>query len=106
MLVFCFPFFIQIETHQFSSAEFSQSLWDTQWKALSLKRTGIAITLDIGEQEDIHQAKKQDVSLRLARLALHYDYCQNEIVPTGPIYKSQTIHSDYIDLSFEHIVSG
>jgi sialate O-acetylesterase len=66
----------------------------------------MAVTLDIGEEKDIHPANKQDVGLRLARLALHNDYGQNEIVPSGPLYKSQTIHSDYIDLSFEHIGSG
>jgi sialate O-acetylesterase len=102
-----FPFyFTQIAPYQYSTAEFSQSLRDAQRKTLSLDGTGMAVTLDIGEEKDIHPANKQDVGLRLARLALHNDYGQNEIVPSGPLYKSQTIHSDYIDLSFEHIGSG
>ena len=102
-----FPFyFTQIAPYQYSKAEFSQSLRDAQRKTLSLDGTGMAVTLDIGEEKDIHPANKQDVGLRLARLALHNDYGQNEIVPSGPLYKSQTIHSDYIDLSFEHIGSG
>ena len=102
-----FPFyFTQIAPYQYSSAEFSQSLRDAQRKTLSLKKTGMAVTLDIGEEKDIHPANKQGVGLRLARLALHYDYDQIEVVPTGPLYKSQTIHSDYIDLSFEHVGSG
>lgn len=102
-----FPFyFTQIARYQYSTAEFSQSLRDAQRKTLSLDGTGMAVTLDIGEENDIHPANKQDVGLRLARLALHNDYGQNEIVPSGPLYKSQTIHSDYIDLSFEHIGSG
>jgi sialate O-acetylesterase len=102
-----FPFyFVQIAPYEYVPEALSQSLRDAQRKTLSLERTGMAITLDIGEEKDIHPANKQDVGLRLARLALHYDYGQKDIVPTGPLYKSQTLYPAYIDLSFDHVGSG
>ena len=102
-----FPFyFVQIAPYEYIPEASSQSLRDAQRKTLSLERTGMAITLDIGEEKDIHPANKQDVGLRLARLALPYDYGQKDLVPTGPLYKSQILHPNYIDLSFDHIGSG
>jgi sialate O-acetylesterase len=66
----------------------------------------MAITMDIGEEKDIHPANKQDVGLRLARLALHNDYGQKDLVKTGPLYRNQSLHTTYIDLSFDYIGSG
>ena len=50
----------------------------------------MAITLDIGEKNDIHPANKQDVGLRLARLALANDY-KLDVIASGPLYKSKKI---------------
>ena len=62
--------------------------------------------MDIGEEKDIHPANKQDVGLRLARLALHNDYGQKDLVKTGPLYRNQSLHTTYIDLSFDYVGSG
>lgn len=102
-----FPFyFVQIAPYEYVPEASSQSLRDAQRKTLTLKNTGMAITLDIGEEKDIHPANKQDVGLRLARLALHHDYGRNEEVPTGPLYESQSIHSNFIDIHFKYVGTG
>ena len=102
-----FPFyFVQIAPYEYTPEASSQSLREAQRNTLLLEKTGMAITLDIGEEKDIHPANKQDVGLRLARLALHHDYGKKDVVPSGPLYKSQTLHSKYIDLSFDYVGSG
>ena len=102
-----FPFyFVQIAPYIYSDSEQSYALRDAQRKSLSTPKTGMAITLDIGEEYDIHPANKLDVGLRLARLALHNDYGKKEIVPSGPLYRDHKILSNFIEIEFDDIGSG
>tara|TARA_B100000767_G_scaffold64838_1_gene61147 strand:- start:394 stop:2469 length:2076 start_codon:yes stop_codon:yes gene_type:complete len=102
-----FPFyFVQIAPFIYSDSEQSYALREAQRKSLSTPKTGMATTLDIGEEYDIHPANKLDVGLRLARLALHNDYGKKEIIPSGPLYKSHEIFENYIDIDFENKGSG
>jgi sialate O-acetylesterase len=102
-----FPFyFVQIAPYHYEPHQSSQALREAQRKTVAFNKTGMAITLDIGEEEDIHPANKQEVGLRLARLALHNDYGYQDLVATGPLYKSKMLHPNAIDLSFDHIGNG
>ncbi|MEE9404905.1 MAG: beta galactosidase jelly roll domain-containing protein [Algisphaera sp.] len=63
-------------------------LRDAQFNtARNLSRTGIAITLDIGDAKDIHPANKADVGDRLARWALVDTYDQKDTVKSGPLFR-------------------
>ena len=102
-----FPFyFAQIAPYQYDTESQSQGLREAQRKSLDVKETGMVITLDIGEEKDIHPANKKDVGERFARLALVDTYGIKGITPTGPLYKNKTLYSRYIDLSFEHVGNG
>lgn len=102
-----FPFyFAQIAPYQYDTESRSQGLREAQRKSLDVKETGMVITLDIGEEKDIHPANKKDVGERFARLALVDTYGIKGITPTGPLYKNKTLYSTYIDLSFEHVGNG
>jgi sialate O-acetylesterase len=102
-----FPFyFVQIAPYIYSDSEQSYALRDAQRKSLSTPKTGMAITLDIGEEYDIHPANKLDVGLRLARLALHNDYGKKGIIPSGPLYRDHKILSKFIEIEFDYIGSG
>jgi sialate O-acetylesterase len=72
---------------------------------LSLNNTGMAVTVDIGEANDIHPKNKQDVGKRLALWALGTTYGR-EIVYSGPIYKSMKTHEGRIALEFDHVGGG
>jgi sialate O-acetylesterase len=55
--------------------------------AQKVRNSGIAVALDIGDEDDIHPRNKQDVGKRLAVLALRNDYNQ-KVVASGPTLKS------------------
>ena len=54
-----------------------------QAAALKLPRTGMAVTIDVGDKKDVHPKNKQAVGDRLARLALARTY-RRDIADSGP----------------------
>jgi len=76
-----------------------------QLKALSIPRTGMAVTIDVGSRI-IHPGNKQDVGTRLALWALAKDYGQTDLVYSGPLYKGMKVESGKIRISFDHVGSG
>lgn len=81
-------------------------LREAQTMALELSHTGMAVTIDIGEADDIHPRNKRDVGHRLAVAALHTSYRNTDVIPSGPLYKDMAINDGAIHLSFDHIGSG
>ncbi len=74
-------------------------------KTLSEPNTGMAITIDVGEANDIHPKNKQDVGKRLALWALGTTYGK-QLVYSGPLYKSMSQADGKISLRFEHVGDG
>jgi len=81
-------------------------LREAQLMALSLHNTGMAVTIDIGNADDIHPKNKQDVGKRLALNALNKVYDKQDVVPCGPIYKFMVIEENKIRLSFDYVAGG
>lgn len=106
-----FPFyFVQLASFNASHGTSEKgSTWaelrEAQTMTLSLPHTGMAVTTDIGEANDIHPRNKQDVGMRLAALALKNDYGKN-IVAAGPSYKSMKVEGNKVRVSFTDIGSG
>ena len=106
-----FPFLVvQLPNYGPAAAEPGPSGWadvrNAQLKALALPNTGIAVTYDIGEWNDIHPLDKGDVGKRLALAAEHIAYGDNHIVYSGPIYNSMIVEGNKIVLSFTNIGTG
>jgi sialate O-acetylesterase len=74
-------------------------LREAQTLTLSLPNTGMAVTMDIGEEKDIHPKNKQDVGKRLAAVALNKTYGK-ENVYNGPQYQSMKVEGNKVILSF------
>ncbi|HEY3371297.1 MAG TPA: discoidin domain-containing protein [Prolixibacteraceae bacterium] len=81
-------------------------LWEAQGYTQLLKNTGMAGTLDVGDNLNIHPAKKEQVGHRLALWALAKNYGQSNLVYSGPQYKSMQIEANKIRLSFDYAGSG
>jgi sialate O-acetylesterase len=92
---------VQPDPNESSWAE----LREAQFMTLSSPNTGMATIIDIGEARDIHPKNKQDVGKRLALWALAKTYGQ-DIVYSGPLYKSMEIKDNQVILHFDHIGSG
>jgi sialate O-acetylesterase len=101
--------FVQLPNYQdynYLPVESSWALFrESQFKALSLPNTGMAVTIDIGEWNDIHPFNKKDVGDRLALLAQKIVYGEN-IVSSGPLYQSAVIDGNKITISFTSVGSG
>ncbi len=74
-------------------------------KTLAVKNTGMAITLDVGEANNIHPKNKQAVGHRLALWALAKVYGK-DIPYSGPLPDGHVIKGDEIILSFRHANGG
>jgi sialate O-acetylesterase len=107
-----FPFlFVQLPNHRVRVDLPVQetSNWallrESQFRTLGLPNTGMAITIDIGEADNIHPKNKQDVGYRLALLALGKIYGE-KIEFSGPLYDRMTVESSKIRISFQHTDGG
>jgi sialate O-acetylesterase len=106
-----FPFlFVQLANYlpvqqQASEDAAWPELREAQLMALSLPKTGMAVTTDVGEAVDIHPKNKQDVGHRLALAALGVAYGKS-IVDSGPLFDHMEATGDRIALSFTHVGSG
>ncbi|MGH7601070.1 MAG: sialate O-acetylesterase [bacterium] len=105
-----FPFlFVQLANYQPVAKEPVDDSWaelrEAQTMTLTLPKTGMAVTIDIGDADDIHPGNKQDVGKRLALNARRLVYGEN-ITYSGPIYKSMKIEGNHIRLFFDHAQDG
>jgi sialate O-acetylesterase len=88
----------------------SESNWallrEAQLKTLSLSNTGMAVTIDIGEWNDIHPLNKKDVGKRLALAVQKVAYHDTSVVYSGPMYHSMKIEGNKIILTFSNTGGG
>jgi sialate O-acetylesterase len=75
-------------------------------KTLKLPKTGMAITIDIGEQKNIHPKNKQEVGRRLSLWALETVYGQMHVAYSGPLPSRHEVREHEIVVEFLHIGEG
>ncbi len=102
-----FPFlFVQLANWGIHVPQFSfAGLREAQLMTLSLPKTGMAVTIDIGDGSDIHPKNKQDVGYRLALAAQAIAYGR-DVMYSGPIYDSMAVEGDKIRLRFKYVYGG
>ena len=81
-------------------------LRESQSAALALPRTGEAVIIDAGEADDIHPRDKKTVGERLAAIALHDTYGQEDRVFSGPRFSGMIREGNTLRLRFEHTGGG
>lgn len=80
-------------------------LRDAQSSALALPATGMAVTIDIGNPQNIHPLNKQEVGRRLALIAK----TQVHGIPgdvSGPVFASATAEHGALRVHFTHAGTG
>jgi sialate O-acetylesterase len=72
-----------------------------QARILKVKNTGMAITMDVGEPDNIHPFNKKPVGIRLAKIALAKTYHITSIMYQGPHFQKFKIKGDTVWVSFK-----
>ena len=101
-----FPFlYVQISNFKSGPAEDWAALRDQQLKTLEVTNTAMAVTIDIGNPDDVHPTDKVDVGLRLALAARALSYGE-DVIYSGPIFRQATPEGSSIRVWFEHHAKG
>jgi sialate O-acetylesterase len=79
---------------------------EAQLKALALPKTGMAITIDLGDWNDVHPFDKKDVGKRLALVAQKVAYGEDNIIFSGPLYQSMNMEDHSLVVTFAHVGEG
>lgn len=99
-----FPFlFVQIAN--WNPGELFPEVREAQRQTLDLKNTAMAVTIDVGDPEDIHPRNKQAVGLRLSLAARALAYGER-IEYSGPLFREATADGSGLRLRFDHAESG
>lgn len=104
------PFlFAQIASFLPVAPEPTDSDWavlrESQSTALALPATAQAVLLDAGEADDIHPRDKRTVGERLALAARAIAYGE-DIVFSGPVYRSHEARAGALAIDFDHVGGG
>ena len=73
--------------------------------AATVPNCGLAVTIDVGEGDNLHPKNKFDVGRRLALNALMQTYGR-KIEGQGPVFKAMQVEGQYARLSFDHLGGG
>jgi sialate O-acetylesterase len=106
-----FPFYyVQIAPYEYGWGEENYLIplmREAQLQCLDLiPNSGIAITLDIGEEKIIHPAKKNEVADRLLYNALNQTYGYDAVDFSGPVLDSYKVMNDTIKVTFKNAEHG
>jgi sialate O-acetylesterase len=101
-------YYAQLSSYMPTWAVKGSSPWawlrEAQTKALKLPNTAMAVTIDLGEYEDIHPQNKQPVGNRLALAALND--AGKKVLVSGPMFKQMKIRWGKCHIKFDHISGG
>jgi sialate O-acetylesterase len=101
-----FPFyFVQLANWRARRSQPDESDWaelrEAQAMTLREPQTGMAVTIDIGDENELHPRNKLDVGRRLAAWALAGTYGQ-KVIPSGPLFDRYTIEGDRVRIHFKY----
>lgn len=104
-----FPFyFVQIAPYNYNVNDpySAAEVRDAQRRSLSQVKTGMIVTTDISNINNIHPGNKQDVGKRLALIALANDYGKTDLVFSGPLFEKVEFTGNEAKVSFRYAETG
>jgi sialate O-acetylesterase len=97
-----FPFlFVQISSFKSDGSEGWPLVREAQLETLSLSNTGMAVTIDAGDPDNVHPADKQTVGHRLALAARALAY-RESLEYSGPLFRQATPEGNSMRVWFTH----
>jgi sialate O-acetylesterase len=102
-------YFVQLAPNKAPQAEPSggqlPEMREAQAKSLAISHTGMAVTLDIGDEKNVHPRNKLDVGRRLSRLALTGTYGKPGVA-SGPLFRDAVVEGGKIRVRFDSVGGG
>ena len=97
-----FPFlYVQLANFTSTPLEVWAPIREAQRRALVLRNTGMAVTIDIGNPKDVHPTDKLTVGLRLALAARSVAYGEH-LEYSGPLFRQLTTEQSSLRIWFDH----
>jgi sialate O-acetylesterase len=101
-----FPFlFVQISSFGSGADEGWATIREAQRRSLSVANTAMAVTIDIGDRDNVHPADKQTVGARLALAARALAYGEN-VEYSGPLFRQAAPEGEGVRVWFDHTAGG
>jgi sialate O-acetylesterase len=106
-----FPFgIVQLPNYRDAKSEPADESWShvreaQRLTAMNTARTGLIVTIDIGEAHDIHPKNKLDVGKRMARWALA-DVYGRKLTKSGPVFREAKSAGSKIIVKFDEAGDG
>ncbi len=101
-----FPFFyVQIANFKSNASENWAIIRESQRRTLAVSHTGMAVTIDIGNPDNVHPADKQTAGARLALVARALAYGE-EVQFSGPAFRDTSIEDNAIRVWFNAVAGG
>jgi sialate O-acetylesterase len=101
-----FPFlYVQISNFKSDANEDWATVREQQRRTLELTNTAMAVTIDIGNPDNVHPTDKVDVGLRLALAARALSYGE-DVSYSGPMFRQATPEGNSIRVWFDHHAKG
>lgn len=97
--------FVQLANFKTGPDGMWATLRDQQRRALSLRNTAMAVTIDIGDPDAVHPKNKQDVAKRLVLAARSLAYGE-KIEYSGPLFRQATREDHSLRVWFDHTADG
>jgi sialate O-acetylesterase len=100
-----FPFLV-VQLPNFKNQRFWPITREAQARvARELTNVGLAVTIDVGESNDIHPREKLTVGKRLALIAQKLAYGM-DVPHSGPVFRSMQVAGSKAILHFDHVCGG
>ena len=108
-----FPFYI-VQLPNYGTPPPGPNQGDLRWAQMreaelltwqKVPNTGMSVSIDIGDDTNLHPPDKKDVGYRLSLAALGNTYGR-KIEYSGPIYDSMTVEENKVRLKFTHLGGG
>jgi sialate O-acetylesterase len=99
-----FPFFV-VQLPALDNISNNPRIREGQAAVLTLPNTGMAVTIDIGDEKDVHPHNKAPLGERLTRIAMAKVYGKS-IEYSGPVYQSMKIDGSNVVIKFTQLGGG
>jgi len=99
-----FPFYV-VQLPALQNISNNPLVREGQADVLRLRRTAMAVTVDIGDPTDVHPHNKAPLGERLTKIALANVYGR-KLEYSGPVYKSMKVSGNAIRLTFSRAGGG